>query len=411
MTDRAISVSQLNRYVKTLLEKDASLSSVLVAGEISNFKLHPSGHLYFALKDNEAQVSCVMFKSQASSLRFRPENGLQVVVRARASLFERSGGFQLYISEMNVLGKGDLHLAFEQLKARLEKEGWFDAANKRPLPVLPRRIGVITSSSGAVIRDILHVLGRRFPNFRVVLHPVPVQGPGAAQAIAQAIRYMNEWQLADVLIVGRGGGSMEDLWAFNEEPVARAVHDSVIPVISAVGHETDFTICDFVADYRAPTPSAAAEVAMPAKADVLDKMTGYGQRLRKSVYYRLDTAHARLDRARSARVLVDPLELVNRRQMVVDMLVQRLTAAERGRLSAVSRRFSLICGKLDALSPLKVLARGYGLVQDSVTGRSVLSVDQVKTGSNLEVVLSDGTLDCLVEAVRHKEGEERGYGV
>jgi hypothetical protein len=248
MMDRALTVSQLNRHVKALLEKDPGLSQVLVSGEISSFKPHPSGHLYFILKDDEAQVSCVMFKGQAASLRFRPENGLKVTIRARASLFERTGGFQLYASEMATSGVGDLHLAFEQLKERLNKEGLFDPAAKKPLPVLPRRIGVITSPSGAVIRDILQVLGRRFPNFRLVLFPVPVQGPGAGSAIASAIRRMNDNDLADVLIVGRGGGSMEDLWAFNEESVARAVFASRIPVVSAVGHETDFTICDFAAE-------------------------------------------------------------------------------------------------------------------------------------------------------------------
>ncbi len=399
MNERPVTVAQLNRYVKTLLEKDAGLARVLVSGEISNFKPHPSGHLYFILKDDEAQVSCVMFKGQAATLRFRPENGLKVVIRAKASLFERSGGFQLYVSEMDALGIGDLHLAFEQLKARLEKEGLFAASRKRVLPVLPDRIGVVTSPSGAVIRDILHVLGRRFPNFRLVLYPVPVQGPGAAQAIAEAIRSMNDRNMADVLIVGRGGGSMEDLWAFNEEVVARAVFDSRIPVISAVGHETDFTICDFVADYRAPTPSAAAEVAMPLKADLEDRITVLCGRMRRGILHRVDTVRNRLSRAQSSRILLDPMEMVNRRQMAVDLLGHRLQASQQARISVVSRRLSMACGKLDALSPLKVLARGYGLVSNRETGSSILSIRQVSIGETLSVTLSDGALACRVDGI------------
>ncbi|MBP7401878.1 MAG: exodeoxyribonuclease VII large subunit [Clostridia bacterium] len=399
MDERAVTVSQLNRYVKSLLEKDAALSRILVTGEISNFKPHPSGHLYFALKDDESQVSCVMFKGQASGLRFRPENGQKVIVRAKASLFERSGGFQLYISEMDVLGVGALHLAFEQLKQRLEKEGLFKPERKRPLPLLPRRVGVVTSPSGAVIRDILHVLGRRYPNFRLILYPVAVQGPGAARSIADAIRRMNEAGLADVLIVGRGGGSMEDLWAFNEEIVARAVHDSRIPVVSAVGHETDFTICDFAADYRAPTPSAAAEVVMPRKADMAERLDEYRNRMRRGIVHKVDTARRRLERAAGSRILQDPAELVNRRQMSVDLLGQRLLTAQQSRIAGVSRRLSMVCGKLDALSPLKVLARGYGMVTDRATGRSVLSVRQTSPGQFLSVTLADGSLGCRVEEI------------
>ncbi|HEY5466516.1 MAG TPA: exodeoxyribonuclease VII large subunit [Clostridia bacterium] len=408
--DKAITVTQLNRYVKTLLERDASLSHVLVSGEISNFKPHPSGHLYFILKDDEAQVSCVMFKGQTASLRFRPENGLKVILRARASIFERTGGFQLYASEMETLGVGDLHLAFEQLKEKLSKEGLFDPAAKKPLPLLPGRIGVVTSPSGAVIRDILQVLGRRFPNFRLILFPVQVQGPGAGQAIAAAIRKMNDQGLADVLIVGRGGGSMEDLWAFNEEVVARAVFASRIPVVSAVGHETDFTICDFVADYRAPTPSAAAEIVMPRKSDLTERISGFGGRMRRSVLNRIDTARRRLDRAKSARILQDPMEMVNRRQMAVDLLSQRLMAAQHIRIASVSRRLSMACGKLDALSPLKVLARGYGMVSRLATGKSILSIHQTVIGDALSVTLFDGTLSCRVDGIEPAKRRSELHG-
>ena len=410
MSDRVVTVSQLNRYVKALLEKDVNLSRVLVSGELSNFKPHPSGHLYFVLKDDEAQVSCVMFKGQAATLKFRPENGLKVVLHARASLFERSGGFQLYASEMEVLGIGDLHLAFEQLKQRLEKEGLFSTASKKALPMLPSRVGVITSPSGAVIKDILHVLGRRFPNFRLILHPVPVQGPGAAQAIAAAIHKMNDLRLADVLIVGRGGGSMEDLWAFNEETVARAVYHSKIPVISAVGHETDFTICDFVADYRAPTPSAAAEIVMPRKSDMADRITEHRGRMRRSVLHRVDAARNRLSKAQAMRILQDPKEIVYRRQMAIDLLGQRLLTIQQTRIAGISRRLSLACGKLDALSPLKVLARGYGMVSNCKTGNAVLSVRQVSVNDCVDVTMSDGVLACRVEHIDISKERDTSYG-
>ena len=286
-----------------------------------------------------------------------------------------------------------------KLKEKLQGEGLFDPDGKKPLPFLPERIGVVTSGSGAVIRDILHVLNRRFPDFRLILFPAPVQGPEAAPAIAAAIRYLNKHHLADVLIVGRGGGSMEDLWAFNEEVVARAIFASDIPVVSAVGHETDFTIADFVADVRAPTPSAAAEIVLPPRVEVDERLAEFRQRMHRTVRQRIQTARERLSRLRDARILKDPREQINRRQMAVDLLIQRLESVQRSRLSETERTLSLLTGKLDALSPLKVLARGYGMVTHSDTGRVIRSVRGIQAGDRMNVRLADGQIVSIVEHV------------
>ncbi|MGI6327196.1 MAG: exodeoxyribonuclease VII large subunit [Saccharofermentanales bacterium] len=395
-----ISVAQLNRYVATLLERDGNLNPVLVRGEISGFKSYASGHLYFTLKDDEAAVSCVMFKGYAGRLQFRPADGLKVIVTAKASIYDRDGRFQLYVQSMSADGVGDLYLAFEQLKSKLETEGLFDPEHKKQLPLLPRLIGVVTSPSGAVIRDILQVLTRRFPNFRLQLIPVAVQGEGAAAAIAAAIDRFNELGQADVLIVGRGGGSLEDLWAFNEEIVARAVYRSKIPVISAVGHETDFTICDFVADVRASTPSVAAELAVPVKSEQENLILQAQIRLRQALSRRLERQRLRLDHLLVNRVLRRPLEITDRRRLDVDRLVQRLVTVTQTNVRQAERRFSILAGKLDALSPLKVLARGYGVVTRAADNSVLLSTALVKPGENIEVWLRDGIINCDVRQVR-----------
>lgn len=397
-----ITVAQLNRYVNALLERDASLNPVMVKGELSGFKTYPSGHLYFTLKDEEASVSCVMFKGNASRLRFRPENGQKVILTARAALYDRDGRFQLMVSEMTADGIGDLYLAFEQLKSRLAGEGLFDQAHKKRIPLLPRAIGVVTSPAGAVIRDIIQVLSRRFPNFRLQLIPVPVQGEGAAAAIAAAIRRFNSLRSVDVLIVGRGGGSLEDLWAFNEEPVARAVYESAIPVISAVGHETDFTICDFVADLRAPTPSAAAELAVPVRREQEVKISQLQNQLALSLGRRLDRQRQRLQHILQNKIIRRPLELVDRRRLDLDRLDLALRQAMQGRFGSFERAYSIQTGKLDALSPLKVLARGYGLVRSVATGRALLSTALVNRGDQIDVWLSDGVLRCDVQQVNDR---------
>lgn len=394
-----VTVTWLNRYVATLLERDPFLSSVRVRGELSNCKLYTSGHLYFALKDEQSSVSCVMFKAQVAKLRFRPVDGTRVILTGRASLYDRDGKFQLYVSEMAADGIGDLFLAFEQLKKRLSDEGLFDERHKKPLPTLPARIGVVTSPSGAVIRDILNVLGRRFPNFSLQLHPVPVQGEGAAEKIAAAIRRLNERREVDVIIVGRGGGSIEDLWAFNEEVVARAVFASQIPVISAVGHETDFTICDFVADRRAPTPSAAAELAMPVRTDLEDAIRLQRNRLVQALRSRARIAEERLNRLVGNRIFREPYLLIEKRQADLDRIHERQRLALERRLVAARAGLQLMAGKLDSMSPLKVLSRGYGLVTDPRSGKPLTSVTRIRTGEQVRVFLTDGSLGCTVDEI------------
>ena len=396
-----ISVSELNRYVAAYLEQNENLTQVLVKGEISGLKAYASGHVYFSLKDQSATVSCVMFKASAQRLRFRPTDGMAVIVTAKASLYDRDGKFQLYVNQMQSDGLGDLHLAFEQLKLRLQAEGLFDAAHKQPLPRLPRAVGVVTSPSGAVIRDIIHVLNRRFPNFRLQLIPVQVQGDGAAASIAAAIDRFNQLGTVDVLIVGRGGGSMEDLWAFNEEIVARSVYRSKIPVISAVGHETDYTICDFVADVRAATPSAAAELAMPVHADEEDKLSRIRKRLRLALEKKHQIEAQRLDSLLSRPVLAQPLKRYQEQRQSVLQRQFMLTTAIRSRMARAERDLAVLAGKLDTLSPLQVLSRGYAVARDS-RGQSLISTALVQPGDRIEVWLSDGILDCSVEQIRER---------
>lgn len=400
-----VSVTWLNRYVASLLERDSFLAEVRVRGELSNCKTYASGHLYFMLKDEEASVSCVMFRREAAKLRFRPVDGTRVILTARASLYDRDGKFQLYVSEMTADGIGDLFLAFEQLKQRLATEGLFDEKHKIALPLLPTRIGVITSPSGAVIRDIINVLGRRFPQFSLQLYPVPVQGEGAAEKIAAAIRLMNQRREVDVMIVGRGGGSIEDLWAFNEEVVARAVYESVIPVVSAVGHETDFTICDFVADQRAPTPSAAAELVMPVRADLDDAIRLQRNRLLQSLCSRAAVAAERLNRLTHNRIFREPYLLIEKRQSDLDRVRERQQQALEKRFSLAKTNLQLYSGKLDSLSPLKVLSRGYGLVTDPTNGKPLTSVSRIENGKLIRVILADGDLDCTVNQVTARRNE------
>lgn len=406
MTEHSpVSVSWLNHYVASLLERDPFLTAVLVRGELSNCKIYASGHLYFMLKDEQASVSCVMFRREAAKLRFRPVDGTRVVLTARASVYDRDGKFQLYVSDMTADGIGDLFLAFEQLKQRLAAEGLFDEKHKKQLPLLPARIGVVTSPSGAVIRDIINVLGRRFPQFSLQLYPVPVQGEGAAEKIAAAIRRLNERSEVDVIIVGRGGGSIEDLWAFNEEVVARAVYESVIPVISAVGHETDFTICDFVADHRAPTPSAAAELVMPVRADLDDSLLLQKNRLFRALRHRAAIAAEQLNRLTHNRVFCEPFLLIEKRQTDLDRIHERQQQSIEKRLMGSKANLQLLAGKLDSLSPLKVLSRGYGLVTDPVSGKPLTSVAMIQSGGQIRVLLTDGDLDCTVNRVTARRNE------
>ena len=397
-----ITVSQLNRYVKSLLEGDKNLASVYIGGEISNFTNHyKSGHFYLSLKDEGALVRAVMFRAYASKLPFRPENGMKVIVKARVSLYEKDGSFQIYIEEMQPDGVGALQIAYEQLKKRLAEEGLFDQQRKKPLPPYPGRIGVITSPTGAAVRDILNVLGRRYPLATIVFAPVLVQGEGAPPQLIKALQFFNDALAADVLIIGRGGGSIEELWAFNDEGVARAVAASRIPVISAVGHETDFTICDFAADLRAPTPSAAAELAVPDQLQLLSRLEQMRGRIRQGTRAAIDRAAHRLTVVRSRRCLTSPLFYVEEQGMRLDYLTRAFVHAAQNSLSDSGRRLAAIGGKLDALSPLKVLSRGYSI---PYAGKKVVkSTKDVAPGDPMSIRVSDGEIACTVDRVESKK--------
>ena len=393
-TPTVYSVNELNTYVKQILDNDDNLKYIFVTGEISNYKAHYSGHLYMTLKDEKATVKAVMFAGNASKLRFRPEHGMKVLAFGTVSLFPRDGSYQLYISDMQPDGIGALNIAYEQLKKKLEAEGLFSPRYKKPIPEFPERVGVITSATGAAVQDIFNVLSRRYPLAEVVLRPAKVQGDGAAEDIAQAIKTFNELNAADVLIVGRGGGSIEDLWAFNEEVVARAVFESHIPVISAVGHETDYTICDFVADLRAPTPSAAAEIAVPDKLELKSELISYKQHLLTIVKTRITNERTKIKGIEQKDVMCNPLAKIteNRRELVY--MSERLGNLTAGVLDENKRKFAALAGKLDALSPLGVISRGYALVESD--GRIVTSKDDVSTGDSISLKVSDGVINAEV---------------
>ena len=393
---KVITISQLNRYVKTLLEGDRNIAAVMIGGEISNFTNHyKSGHLYMSLKDDNALVRAVMFRGAASKLTFTPENGMKVIVKARVSLYEKDGSYQLYIDAMQPDGVGALQIAYEQLKKKLAAEGLFDEVHKRPLKRYPRTVAVITSPTGAAVRDILNVLGRRYPLARVLFAPVLVQGDGAPPQIVDALARVNAIDEVDAIIVGRGGGSLEELWAFNDERVARAVYASRVPVISAVGHETDFTICDFVADLRAPTPSAAAELAVPDTAALLHRLSSLHEHSEQLLQMALAREGHRLKLLAEKRCLRSPLFYVEERQMRLDLLTQSRAAATTRQTQQAGRRLAADAAKLDALSPLKVLGRGYAIPYKD--GAVVGSVADATTGDHLQIRLCDGELRCTVE--------------
>lgn len=401
--EKSITVSQLNRYVLSLLESDSNLSSVSVTGEISSFKKYSSGHLYFSLKDENSQVSCVMFRNNAMSLNFDPEDGMAVLAKGKASLYERNGKFQLYIVSMVPEGVGSLHVAFEKLKEKLSKEGLFDASHKKKIPVLPKRIGVVTSPSGAVIKDIINVLSRRFSNFNLLLYPCVVQGENAGQSISKAIRNMNMRQDIDVLIVGRGGGSIEDLWAFNEEIVARTVFESRIPVISAVGHETDFTICDFTADLRASTPSAAAELAIPMKSDLLSSVDVMRKKLDTKLKNKYEYEKMRLKNITGKRVFQKPEGLYEKKKQDLIYAEESLKKCINDILKTRRENFNRIITRIDSLSPMKVLLRGYAIVNPEGSHKPLKSVEAVKVDDKLGITLTDGELKCKVTKIRERD--------
>ena len=402
MNERAISVSELNGYIKRMMDTDLFLSGVWIKGEISNFKNHTSGHLYMTLKDEGGAVRAVMFKSSALKLKFIPEDGMKVLVFGRVSVFESAGQYQVYIEAMQPDGVGALYIAFEQLKEKLEKEGLFSEQHKKALPRFPEKIGVITSPTGAAIRDILNVLNRRFDFAKVIICPVLVQGEGAAEQIANAIRYANENSLADLLIVGRGGGSIEDLWAFNEEVCARAIYDSEIPIISAVGHETDFTIADFVADMRAPTPSAAAEIAVPSKNEILVYVSSCVNRM----LFALDADVKR--KRQNLTICSDKLSpegivrSLDQKRLIIDNKIKTIQGITERRLSGSKERFSKNAAMLYTLNPLAVIGRGYTVTRNQ-EGVSVKKISDVKCGDKITSVLTDGTICSLVMEIQKGE--------
>lgn len=394
----ALSVTELNEYIKKVLDGDKILSSVTVKGEISNFKCHSTGHLYFSLKDEGGVLRSVMFRASASKLLFVPENGMKVTAHGRISSFVRDGQYQLYADSMEPDGVGALYIAYEQLKKRLATEGLFAPERKKPLPKIPSRIGIVTSPTGAAIRDMINVTGRRFPYAEIILYPSLVQGPDAPAELISGIEYFNKNSAADVIIIGRGGGSIEDLWAFNDERLARIIAASTIPIISAVGHETDFTICDFVADRRAPTPSAAAELAVPDTRELKNKFINVIKHEAASVDRIVSRRRERLSYLAASRVLTMPQAMIDDRRMMTVMLTERFTSAEQGELSRAKLRLGVTVGKLDALDPLAVISRGYSAVY-SDDGKLVGSVSKLKVGERIELKMSDGTASALVEKI------------
>lgn len=384
-------VSQVNSYIKQVFDKNVILSNIWIKGEISNFKQHYSGHLYLTLKDEGGVLKAVMFKGSAQSLVFAPQDGMKVIARGRISVYEKGGAYQLYIEEMQPDGVGALHIAFEQMKARLEAEGLFASEHKRPIPAYPQKIGVVTASTGAAVRDIIHVLGRRAPYARIVLYPTVVQGEGAAQSICEAISYFNQAGGFDVLIVGRGGGSIEDLWGFNEEIVARAIYHSKIPIISAVGHETDFTIADFVADLRAPTPSAAAEMAAMPLSEIYAAISSLETRNVFLINACLKAAAAKMERLS----VKNPKDRIENQRITVDALSQELVHLFQAKFETEKQRYAMNVSKLAALSPLAVLSRGYSLATDQ-NGKVLSSAADFRRDDDFTLVLSDGKKHCRV---------------
>lgn len=395
MAQQVLSITQLNEYIQRKMDSDALLNQIAVRGEISNYKRYPSGHHYFTLKDEASALRCVMFKGNAVRLRFHPENGMKIIAMGKVSVFPRDGAYQLYCTAMAMDGIGDLYAAFEELKKTLAAQGLFDPAHKKPLPRYPQRIAIITSSAGAAVHDMLRILRKRYPLTRVCLLPVRVQGHEAPGEIAAAIRYANHYKLADLLIVGRGGGSLEDLWAFNDERVAYAIFESQIPVISAVGHEPDVTISDYVADLRAATPSNAAELAVPDQNTLLQTLDSMSGAMETAMLRQLKSASQHLHILSQSPALKSPTGYIEQRTQSLELLKNRLISAQSRAITAKNQRYIAAVSKLDAMSPLKVLTRGYSMARTD-QGNVVRSVKQVELGERITISLSDGELSATV---------------
>ena len=393
--DKIFSVSELNGYIKELLDADDILAGVYVRGELSNYKLYPSGHHYFTMKDTEGALRCVMFRGSASKLRFRPENGMSVVAFGRVAVYPRDGAYQLYVNEITPDGVGDLYMAYEQLKDKLQKEGLFEERYKKPLPQFPKTIAVITSSAGAAVHDIIRVLSLRWPLTKVIIMPVHVQGAEAPPEIEGAINYANEHKIADLIITGRGGGSLEDLWAFNDERVARAIFASVIPVISAVGHEPDVTIADFVADVRAATPSNAAELAVPNINDVQETLLSADMRMRQAINREFKALRNRISAISAKRVMQSPGYYIDDKRLLVDHSHDKLLAAIRQKVYDSREKYARLAASLDAMSPLKVLGRGYAIARNA-DGIVIKRASDVVPGDKITVRLQKDEINCEV---------------
>ena len=390
-----ITVTDLNKYIKGRIDNDEMLNNVLVKGEISNFKNHYTGHMYFTLKDENSLIKCVMFKTYTTHLSFMPKDGMKVIILGGVSVFERDGVYQIYAKAMKEDGLGNLYVAYEELKNKLSNEGLFDEKYKKPIPFMPKTIGVLTSNTGAVIRDIINISTRRNPNVNIRLYPVPVQGSGAGEKIAEGIEFMNKNKLADVLIIGRGGGSIEDLWPFNEEIVARAMFNSEIPIISAVGHETDFTIADFVADLRAPTPSAAAELAVANIDDVRETLKTYNNRYKVSLKKKIELMKMSYEKCMTRQAFKNPTQKINEQYMLIDMKLKSLQNSILLKIKEDKTKFVKEVAKLDALSPLKTLTRGYSIISKQ-DGRIAKEVKDLSQGEKVSIRLSDGSVDAQV---------------
>lgn len=393
--DMAITVTDLNKYIKDKIAGDEYLNQILVKGEISNFKNHYTGHMYFTLKDENSLIKCICFKSYAQKLNFMPKDGMKVIVLGSVSVFERDGVYQIYVKIMEQDGLGDLYTKYQELKQKLEKEGFFAQEHKQKIPIMPKIVGVLTSQTGSVIRDIINVSTRRNPDVYIRLLPVPVQGEGAAEKIAAGINYMNENKLADVLILARGGGSLEDLWPFNEEIVAKSIYDSKIPIISAVGHETDFTISDFTADLRAPTPSAAAELAVADVYEVSKKINSYQDRLRMALVKKVQLMRLRYDKCMASSVFKDPLKRINDNYLKIDNYIKQIENLAKIKKEKEKNRYIELVSKLDALSPLKTLYRGYSITEKD--GKAINSVKELQNGDVVDIRFTDGHKGAVIK--------------
>lgn len=402
MAQQVLTITQINEYIRAMMDSDRLLMNVAIKGEISNYKIYPSGHHYFTMKDEGGALKCVMFKGNAAKLRFRPENGMQVIAMGRISVYPRDGAYQMYCVAMALDGIGDLHALFEQLKSKLAAQGLFELAHKKPLPKYPSTIGIVTSSAGAAVHDMIRILRKRYPLTRVLLLPVRVQGAEAPREIVSAIEYANIHRLADILIVGRGGGSMEDLWAFNDEQVAWAIYRSQIPVISAVGHEPDVTISDYVADLRAATPSNAAELAVPDQDALRQTVDGFSAAMTTAMGRQIKAAQQHLKVLSDSPVLKNPESYLFQRKQTLSLLCNRLSSAQDQQLNRKMKNFVAMTAKLDAMSPLKVLSRGYSMAHKA-DGKIIRSIGDVEMGDTIHLTLEDGQVQATVNRLEERK--------